>query len=240
MPIWNPWHGCKKYSAGCLNCYVYRRDESIGKDAGIVTKTASYDLPIQKKRNGTYRLQPSFEPVYTCMTSDFFLDEADAWRPALWQMMKERADLSFVIITKRIERFYVGLPQDWGDGYENVSIMTTCENQAMTDRRLPFFLNAPIRHRSVIQEPMLEEIHMESYLSGGGIESVTCGGESGPGARLCDYDWILSTRAQCMAYGVSFHFMQTGALFRKDGRIYRLKRADQLSQAAKAGIDWKR
>ena len=31
--IWNPWHGCRKYSEGCERCYVYRRDESIGKDA---------------------------------------------------------------------------------------------------------------------------------------------------------------------------------------------------------------
>ena len=43
--IWNPWHGCKKLSPGCANCYVYRRDDSIGKDASIVTKTNV----IQKK-----------------------------------------------------------------------------------------------------------------------------------------------------------------------------------------------
>ena len=45
MAIWNPWHGCHKISPGCKHCYVYRRDESIGKDASVVAKTGDYDLP---------------------------------------------------------------------------------------------------------------------------------------------------------------------------------------------------
>ena len=67
------------------------------------------------------------------MTSDFFLEEADEWRPAAWSMIRERADLHFVIITKRIHRFLVGLPADWGEGYEHVTICCTCENQKMAD-----------------------------------------------------------------------------------------------------------
>lgn len=238
MAIWNPWHGCQKYSAGCLNCYVYRRDACIGKNARLVTKTRDFDLPLRRNRQKAYKLQLGAEPVYTCMTSDFFLDEADAWRAELWQMIRQRSDLTFVIITKRIHRFYEALPADWGEGYDNVRIMVTCENQQTADERLPLLLNSPIRHRSVIHEPMLEEIHIETYLASGKIESVICGGESGPGARLCDYAWIQASRAQCMQYQVAFHFMQTGALFRKDGRIYHLKRSDQLTQAERAGIDW--
>lgn len=74
MAIWNPWHGCKKLSPGCKNCYVYRRDESIGKDASIVTRTGDFSLPLKKDRNGQYKLTPLDGTVYTCMTSDFFLD----------------------------------------------------------------------------------------------------------------------------------------------------------------------
>ena len=51
MPIWNPWHGCHKISPGCLHCYVYRRDESVGRDASVVAKTADFDLPIRRGRN---------------------------------------------------------------------------------------------------------------------------------------------------------------------------------------------
>ena len=32
MISWNPWHGCKKYSEGCKNCYVYRMDIRYGKN----------------------------------------------------------------------------------------------------------------------------------------------------------------------------------------------------------------
>lgn len=71
MAIWNPWHGCKKISPGCYNCYVYRRDAKYGKDSSIVTKTASFDLPIKVNRKREFKLQPEAEPVYTCMTSDF-------------------------------------------------------------------------------------------------------------------------------------------------------------------------
>lgn len=114
MPTWNPWHGCDKISAGCLNCYVYRRDEEIGKDSSLVTQTSSFDLPLKKNRKGEYKLQPEEGTVYTCMTSDFFLEKADPWRPEIWRMIKARSDLKFYIITKRIERFMNCIPEDWG------------------------------------------------------------------------------------------------------------------------------
>ena len=87
--IWNPWHGCHKFSPGCLHCYVYRRDESIGKNPAEVVKTASFDLPIQKKRDGSYRIPPG-ETVYAVMTSDFFVEEADEWRDDIWKMIRIR------------------------------------------------------------------------------------------------------------------------------------------------------
>lgn len=215
---------------------MYRRDAEFGKDSSVVTRTGTFRLPVQKKRDGSYKLHDKGY-VYTCMTSDFFVEEADAWRAEAWAMIRQRADLRFFIITKRIDRFTVSLPEDWGDGYENVTICATCENQQAADFRLPIFLELPIRHREIIHEPMLEEIHIEPYLASGKIESVVCGGESGDNARVCCYDWILSTREQCIRYQVPFHFKQTGAKFKKDGRIYLIKRSLQMAQAKKAGID---
>lgn len=238
MAIWNPWHGCRKVSPGCRNCYVYRRDAEFGKDSSIVTKTSTFDLPLKRDRRRAYKLQPEDGPVYTCMTSDFFIREADEWRPEIWKMIRAREDLHFVIITKRIERFMECIPPDWGRGYENVTVCCTCENQEMADRRLPVFLEMPVRHKETIHEPMLGEIHIEMYLASGQIEHVTCGGESGDGARLLDYNWVLSVREQCIAAGVSFYFKQTGAVFQKDGKIYRIARKDQMTQARKAGIDY--
>ena len=237
MPVWNPWHGCHKISPGCLNCYVYRRDSEFEKDSSVVAKTANFELPLKRNRKNEFKLKHEEEPVYTCMTSDFFLEEADEWRPIAWQIIKQRKDLTFVIITKRIDRFQVGLPEDWGEGYPNVQIMCTCENQERADYRLPIFLSLPIRHKSIIHEPMLEQIEISDYLKSGQIKKVVCGGESGEKTRICDYDWILHTRDQCKENQVPFYFKQTGTLFKKGDKIYHIERKDQMSQAQKAGIN---
>lgn len=238
MPIWNPWHGCHKISAGCLNCYVYRRDTSIGKNASIVSKTSSFYLPLQRDRHKVYKLLPENGIVYTCMTSDFFLEEADEWRSECWEMIRKRSDLHFFIITKRIHRFSSCIPEDWGKGYSNVTICCTCENQDRSDFRLPIFLSQPIQHRVLIHEPLLGPINMEKYLSDGRIEKVICGGESGNAARPCNYEWILSIREQCIRQNTEFHFKQTGANFIKEGKTYSIERKLQHSQASRAGIDF--
>ena len=238
MAVWNPWHGCKKISPGCRNCYVYRRDAEFGRDSSVVTQTANFSLPIKCSRRGEYKLKTDGESIYTCMTSDFFLEEADQGRPEAWNMILLRGDLHFVIITKRIHRFRTGLPEDWGEGYDNVTICCTCENQNRADYRLPILLELPIKHRTVIHEPMLEPIDIRRYLSTGCIEQVTCGGESGPEARLCDFGWILNSMEQCVEYNVPFWFKQTGALFKKGNRIYHIERKDQMDQAEKAGVNY--
>lgn len=230
--IWNPWHGCHKISPGCQNCYAYRRDESIGKDASIVTKTGDFYLPLKKSRQKEYKLQPQNGSVFTCMTSDFFLEEADEWRPECWRMIRERSDLRFAIITKRIHRFMECIPDDWGEGYPNVSVYCTVENQQMADYRLPIYLELPIRHKHICHEPMLGPINIEPYLATGKIEYVLCGGESGEQARPCHYQWILDTRDQCIKYHVPFHFKQTGTFFVMNGKTYHIKRWLQQSQAA--------
>ena len=237
MAGWNPWHGCHKLSAGCRHCYVYRIDEKHGRDSRIVTKTGEFNLPLKRKRNGEYKI-PSGETVYTCFSSDFFVEEADSWRSEAWEMMRIRNDLSFFIITKRIDRQEECLPPDWGSGYENVTICCTVENQDRADYRLPLYRKAPVRHKLIICEPLLERIDLTSYLDDW-VEQVIAGGESGPEARICDYGWILDLREQCVKADISFRFKQTGARLQKDGRLYRIKRPFQHSQARKAGIDFK-
>ena len=238
MDAWNPWHGCRRVSPGCKHCYVFRRDEEYGLNPQEIRKTKSFSLPVQKNRRGDYKLKREKE-IFTCGTSDFFLEEADEWRIQAWQMIRERSDLDFLIITKRIQRFTVNLPEDWGEGYPNVHIGCTCENQNRTDYRMPVFLSLPICHRHIIHEPMLEPIEIAGYLEQGGIESVICGGESGPEGRVCDYAWIMNTMLQCVEHDVPFHFKQTGTHFKRGEKIYTIGRKDQCSQAAKAGIDYK-
>lgn len=233
--VWNPWHGCKRCSEGCAHCYVFRRDLAVGRDPSAVTRTKSFRLPLAHDRSGSFRVPPG-STLFACLTSDFFLEAADGWREEAWEIMRQRPDLHFIIITKRILRFPLCIPQDWENGYENVSVFCTAENQRRADERLPLFLTLPIRRRAIVCEPLLEELDLSPYLTPD-VSEVIAGGESGDDARLCRYEWVLALREQCRAHGVAFRFKQTGARFEKDGRLYRIPRQEQMRQASRAGID---
>lgn len=235
---WNPWHGCVKLSEGCRNCYVYRIDGSHGRDSREVYRTADFDLPIRRLRNGRFKIK-SGETLYTCLSSDFLLDTADEWRAEAWDMIRRRHDLHFFIITKRIDRLAQSLPPDWGTGYHNVTLCCTVENQDRADYRLPIYLNTPIQHKIIVCEPLLETIDLSPYLTPE-IEQVIVGGESGDNARECRYEWVLALQRQCVKAGVSFTFKQTGAHFVKAGIAYNIPREKQHAQARKAGIDYLR
>ncbi len=234
--LWNLWRGCRKKSEGCANCYVHRDAERFGFDPNLVKKNLAFDLPVRKNRRGEYKIPPG-ETFYTCFTSDFLTAEADVWRPQAWDMIRERVDCAFLFLTKRIERLEVCLPPDWGSGWDNVMVCCTCENQRRADERLPIFLAAPLKWRGITCEPLLGPIDMSAYL-GPQIDQVSVGGESGNLARPCDYAWVLDIRQQCISAGVPFYFRQTGAKFIKDGRLYRIRRPLQRSQAKAAAIDW--
>lgn len=204
--------------------------------SSICKKNLSFDLPIKKKRDGSYKI-PSGKIVFTCFTSDFLLEDADEWRNDCWKMIKERSDCFFYFFTKRIDRFAQCIPDDWGDGYDNVLVGCTVENQDRADFRLPIFKSLPIKHKSIIVSPMLERVDISAYLDDE-IEEVSVGGESGVEARPCDYAWILDLRRQCIEKDVAFRFHQTGARFIKDGKMFRIQRGYQLEQARKANIDY--
>jgi len=208
----------------------------FGKDASIVEQTSEFFLPLEKKRSGEPCI-PSGSSIFVCMTSDFFLDKADIWRDEAWNIMRLRPDLHYSIITKRIGRIRECLPLDWGNGWKNVSIGATIENQRRADERMDEFLSLPLTSRFVICEPMLESIDIEKWLASGKIEKVIAGGESGAFARPLDYEWVLNLRTQCLRTSTHFNFKQTGARFIKDGKLYNIERILQIPQARKAHID---
>ena len=234
---WNPWHGCTKVSEGCRNCYVYRQDamRDAALDSSVVRRTAAFDLPVRRNRHCAWKI-PASSVVYTCFTSDFLLDAADEWRAEAWDMIRMRRDLIFYFFTKRIERFADAVPSDWGDGWENVAVGCTVENQQMADRRLPVFKSLPIKYKSIIAAPLLGPLDLRSYLDSS-ISEVSTGGESGAAARVLDFEWVLDIRRQCIDAGVEFHFHQTGARLLKEGRLYRIPRCHQHEQAKRADVD---
>ena len=234
MANWNLWHGCRKKSEGCAECYVRRSDERYGRDPSRIYKTSEFDLPVRRTRSGDYAIK-SGEHVWTCFSSDFLLEDADEWRTDAWAMMRERQDLTFLFITKRPERFLLAAPPDWEENFRHVTVCVTAENQLRADERLPIYLELPLRKRIICCAPLLGHMDIRRYI-GPWIDQVTVGGESGPNARVCDYSWVLSLRDQCADAGCGFYFQQTGARLRKDGRIFSIPRKEQHRQAARAGI----
>lgn len=235
MAMWNPWRGCRKYSEGCKYCYIHKGDAKKGIDTGEIMRLDGFDAPAARKKNGEYKMK-SGQTVYLCFSSDFLLPEADEWRPECWQMIRERSDLHFLFLTKRIERFMDCIPDDWKDGYDNVTVGCTVENQVRADERLSVFKSLPIRHKNIICQPMISPIDLEKYLDG--VELVVVGGESDSNARPLDYDWVLSVREQCISANVSFEFRQCGTHFIKDGKEYILQVRELGAQARKANINF--
>ena len=230
---WEPWTGCYKASVGCSYCYFYGPyAKRFGQNT--VQKTDKFDWPIRKNAKGEYNIKGN-KILATCFATDFFLPEADEWRGEVWSMVKERTDIEFLILTKRIDRFPVSLPDDWGDGYDNVNLGCTVENQELADYRLPLFLSYPIKRRFIACSPLLGAIDLTAYLHG--VEHVTVTGESGREARVCDYDWVLSIREQCVKAGITFWFKGTGSKFRKDGVTQNVNPYKQGNFAKELGID---
>lgn len=231
--LWNPWHGCHKCSPGCMNCYVFYLDSLRDRDAGTVTRSkTNFNLPLKKDRAGNYKVSPHSE-LATCFTSDFFIEDADEWRQEAWSIIKERSDVNFLICTKRIHRFSECIPDDWGDGYDNVKIAVTCENQAMADKRLPYLIDLKAKTKYVFAAPILEEIDFSDFLASGEIDMISVGGESYKGARTCNFDWVKKIKHDCDCYNVKFDFHQTGSNFVMNGKRYKIQHRDEYSQAKK-------
>ena len=237
--IWNPWHGCVKCSEGCQNCYMYFLDRVHGRNGAEIYRTrAGFNYPLQTYKNGKYKIQ-SGELIRVCMTSDFFLEEADEWRNKAWDIMKERSDVKFFLLTKRPQRVKQCLPPDWGNGWENVFFNVTGENQRRADERIPILLDLPFKHKGIMCAPFIGEVSIEKYLSDGQIEQVICGGENYDGARPCNFEWVKKLRQECEKYNITFCFIETGTNFIKDGKKYHIpKKLVQSEMALKSGVNF--
>ncbi len=216
---------------------MYYLDNIRGQNGAAIYKTkGSFNYPLQKNKGGGYKIQ-SGELIRLCMTSDFFLEEADAWRDDVWDMIRQRSDVKFLLLTKRPERIAACLPKDWGDGYENVFLNVTCENQARADERMPILLSIPAKHKGVMCAPFIGPVSLAPYLASGQIERVVCGGENYGGNRPCNFAWVLALRAECVAANITFCFIETGTYFIKDDKMYQIKKKQTQSEmAVKAGV----
>lgn len=210
---WNPWHGCKKVSQGCKNCFVYKMDERYGRDTTKIEKgKTTYEL---KDKNC-----PPNSLVKLCFASDFFIKEADEWRNSCWDFIRRRKDCIFVITTKRPERIKECVPSDWEDGWDNVYISVSIENQEMADIRVKELLEAPVKHREVFCSPLIGPITLGKYLDTGLIKCINVGGEMTfvKDVRPLKYEWVESLYKEAYDRNIEFYFHQSGSMLIKGGK----------------------
>lgn len=203
---WNPWHGCRKVSPGCAHCYMYRDKARYGQDPGrIVRGKTTFQLPEKWK-------EPRI--IFTCSWSDFFIEDADAWRNDAWQVIRSTPHHTYQILTKRPDRIAAHLPGDWP--LPNVWLGVSVENPRFY-WRIATLRTLPARVRFLSVEPLLAPM---PDLPLDGISWVIVGGESGPRCRQMKVEWVRQIRDKCQQAQVPFFFKQWGGN-RKDlaGRV---------------------
>ena len=97
------------------------------------------------------------------------------------------------------------MPSDWEDGFPNVWLGVTVEDDGEGDR-IPFLLEAPSRTKFISAEPLLGPINF--YYALLGIDWVIVGGESGPGNRYMAPAWARDIRDTCKEFNTPFFMKQ--------------------------------
>ncbi len=231
---WNPVVGCTVISPGCTNCYAMRlarRLEAMGQLKYAGTTRMSGGKP---KWNGVVRVdEDSLQLPATWKTgrmifvnsmSDLFHEDVPLeFIQRVFVTMQETPKHTYQILTKRAKRLEeLSNALTWP---RNVWMGVSVENadyRFRTDhlRRT----GAAVRFLSL--EPLLgplDDLDLER------IDWVIAGGESGPGFRPIDPDWVRSIRDQCIHTGVAFHFKQWGGVNKKrTGRTLDGRTWDQL------------
>lgn len=213
---WNPVTGCTKISPGCEHCYAERmalRLQAMGQPnyANGFQLTMHYhalELPLHWKKPQTIFVNSMSDLFHKSVTTDFIMRSFDIMRRASWHR--------FQVLTKRSKRLLKLDPKiSWPS---NVWMGVSVENE-QHGFRVDHLRKTHARIKFLSLEPLLGPL---PHLDLSGIDWVIAGGESGPGARPLEEEWIVDIRDQCLAAGIPFFFKQWGGKNKKRaGRILR-------------------
>lgn len=219
----NPWQGCSKVNKDCKNCYMFRGLARWNKDGGVVVKT--------KGRGWVKIIKDALpgERIFVCSMSDFWHKAADDWRKEVFDLMRARPDVNFLIPTKRPDRIEANLPADWGDnGWPHVWLGWSAGHQAAYDSGYEIMCYIPNAVLWVSAEPLLEDIQINRTSVHGTIVNpllgdkfrrkldwVVTGGESGNDTgphkyRECKTKWLMRIADQCKENSVPVFVKQMG------------------------------
>ena len=212
---WNPVTGCTKISAGCDHCYAERLSERFRDIEGHPFETG-FDLTLRPERLEYPMRWRRSQFIFVNSMSDLFhknipldyihrvfdtMERAD-WH--VYQVLTKRSSLMRRFVNQRYQRRPVPSHIWLGVSIENVAALTRLRQLKQT--------NASVRFVSF--EPLLGTFDAVDLK---GVHWVIAGGESGPGARPVNPEWIRTIRDQCQTQHVPFFFKQWGGRTPKAG-----------------------
>jgi protein gp37 len=220
---WNPVTGCSKISPGCKHCYANRlalRLQAIGQynyrnGFEVTLHSHMLEVPLGWKKSRTIFVNSMSDLFHRDVPLDFIQKVFATMRASSWHR--------FQVLTKRPERAKsLDRQLDWA---ENIWMGTSVESEGYV-WRIDQLRETSARVKFLSLEPLLGRL---SDLDLHGIDWVIAGGESGPGARPMNPDWVREVRDQCEVQNIPFFFKQWGGVFKKrTGRVLDARTWDEF------------
>ena len=231
---WNPVTGCTRVSEGCRRCYAERLTATRLRVSRKYRGLAVLNGHGEARWTGEIRIHPESleEPlrwrsprlVFVNSMSDLFHEDLPLdFIKRVFDVMNSCPQHTFQILTKRPQIAAENSPQlRWTP---NIWMGTSVEN-TLVSHRIRDLLRVKAKVRFLSLEPVLGPM---PRLRLRGIHWVIVGGESGPGARPMQAEWVRQIRDRCLAQGVPFFFKQWGGTNRKQlGRILDRRTWDEM------------
>lgn len=222
---WNPVRGCTKISPGCLHCYAETFAERFRGVRGHPFEQG-FDLRLVPEKLADPLRWSRPQMVFVNSMSDLFHDKVpDDYIVSVARVMTAANWHTYQVLTKRANRMQKLLKTELRSAAKQPHIWwgVSVENRKHGLPRIDLLRNSPARVRFLSIEPLLENL---GPLNLDGINWVIVGGESGPGARAMQHEWVRDIQAQCHQASVAFFFKQWGGVRKSetgrqlDGRTY--------------------
>ena len=206
---WNPLTGCDKVSPGCKFCYAERMAKRLkamnqpnyANGFKLTLHESALEKPLEWKKPQVIFVNSMSDLFHKDVPVEFVLRTFDVMRRADWH--------TFQVLTKRAERLEELSPLiDWPD---NVWMGVSVETEKYT-YRIDHLRRTGAKTKFLSLEPLLGPL---PNLDLTGINWAIVGGESGPGARPMQREWVTEIRDQCLAVKVPFFFKQWGGVQKK-------------------------
>jgi protein gp37 len=227
---WNPVRGCTKISPGCTRCYAERFAERF-RGVRDHPYEFGFDVRLIPAKLGEPLRWRSPKMIFVNSMSDLFHEDIpDDYIFEVARVMSKAEWHTYQVLTKRADRMAAML----GTTLRSVASRShiwwgvSVENRKHGLPRVDALRAAPAHVRFLSVEPLLEDL---GEIDLAGIHWVIAGGESGPGARRMDPQWIRSVRDRCRDASVPFFFKQWGGTQkRKNGRVLDGRTYDEFPQ----------